>query len=139
MITKRNLVKPNGWAAPNEETLSILNQKSGSVAERTMFCMPYYTWCNEINGHVVEMTTVEERMSGCMNHYTYVALFIDGVYKAKLGVDGKSSEIANYLRGGSYDGVGASLEEHEEVEKGKNTIPHSVPIPKLLQELLLGE
>jgi hypothetical protein len=136
MATERNLVKPNGWANPSKETVDILHQKSDSVAERRMFCMPYYTWCNNVNGHTVEMTAVEERMSGCMGHYTYVVLFINGTYKAKLGVNGESSEIANYLRGGSFEGIGASLAEHEQIEKGKNTIPYLAPMPKLLQELL---
>jgi hypothetical protein len=136
MTTNRNLVKPNGWSSPSKETVDILNQKSDSIAERRMFCMPYYTWCNAIDGHVIEMTAVEERMSGCMNHYIYVALFIDGTYKAKLGLNGESSEIANYLRGGSFEGVGASLSEHDEIEKGKNAIPYTAPMPKILQELL---
>ena len=137
MTEKRNLTEPNGWASPSKETLDLVKSiDSSSVSERKIFCMPYYTWCNNVNGHTVEMVAVEERMSGCMSHYTYVVLFIDGTYKAKLGVNGESSDVANYLRGGFFEGIGASLDEHNEIEKGKNTIPYSTPIPKLLQELL---
>lgn len=137
MTEKRNLVVPNGWSSPSDETLNLVKSTDNSgIAERELICIPYYTWCNNVSGHVVEMIAVNDRMPGCAHPSTHVVLCIDGKYAAKLGLDGKSSEIANYLRGGFFEGTGASLEEHDEIEKGKNTVPFSAPIPKLLQELL---
>jgi hypothetical protein len=107
MTTERNLVKPNGWATPSQETLNLVNSSyRGGIAERELICMPHYTWCNNVNGHVVEMIAVKERMSGCMGYPIHVVLCVDGKYARKLGLDGKSAEIADYLRGGSFEGIG---------------------------------
>ena len=123
------LVTPKGYATPQANVV-ISDQPP---CHRKQIIWPYYAWCGEHDGHLIDMVPVEERMAGCMSTSTVIEIFIDGQFAARIGVDGDAARIADYLRGGHYDRIDRDLAEHSEIENGKTA---RLPAPQAPSQLL---
>lgn len=127
--------QPKGSAWPRKEIVDSITPDE-HTPERRVISWPYYAWNGEAEGRIVEMIPVEERTEGAMHKTTEIRIYVDGKYVSKMGADGTSAEIADYLRGGMYDCIGESLQAHERAERGETSIGPEPEMPAKLKELL---
>ena len=112
-------VDPKGQATPQADIVI----KSTPSTWRAETLHPYYAWCGKHDGHMIDMIPIIEKGAGCMSESEVIEVYVDGIFAARIGVDGEASTLADYLRGGHYDGIGASLSEHEQASRGKTSLP----------------